>query len=110
MSVLSSTGFAHLQRRALYWGGGGGQGCGSGHCSDHAGVVLQRGQQERLSLDELGLQQHLTKTCTHISIKDIQGLFLFHNTLTKKKEEKKSLFFMYNLGSFRCQRNTLTGT
>lgn len=49
---------AHLQRGALYWGGGR-QGRGRGYSGDHAGVVLQRGQQHRLGLDELGLQQHL---------------------------------------------------
>lgn len=56
---------ANLQRSALYWGGGGGQGCGRSHSSDHAGVMLQGGQQQRLSLDELGLQQHLGNVQRH---------------------------------------------
>ena len=49
----------HLERGALHGGGGGAQGGGRGHGGDDAGVMLQCGQQQRLCLNELGLQQHL---------------------------------------------------
>lgn len=68
-SLLSCIWCAHLQRSALHWAGGGGQGCGRWNSSDNAGVMLQSGQQQRLGLDKLGLQQHLREhthkyTCT----------------------------------------------
>lgn len=58
--IMSAHCLAYLQRSALH-GGGGGQGCARGHGSDNAGVVLQGGQQQRLGLDKLGLQQHLRR-------------------------------------------------